>query len=198
MKNKIPFRWSVFIISSVGITFFILLILVSTLTVQGFTVVKPPLLLPQNTAVGMPLRFEIPSLNINSTIEDVGLTSTGAMDVPNGPDATAWLDIGPRPGAIGTAVMDGHSGWKDNIPAVFDNLHKLKVGDKIYILDDKGNTITFVVRKFINYTPNENVSAVFGSTDGLAHLNLITCSGTWSVAKQTHSTRLVVFTDRIY
>jgi LPXTG-site transpeptidase (sortase) family protein len=193
MKNKISFKWSVFIVSSLGVALSILLILFSALTVNGFTPTLFPL---QKTSIGLPVRLEIPSLNINSSIEDVGLTLGGAMDVPKGPLDTAWLSIGPRPGEIGSAVIAGHSGWKDNIPAVFDSLHKLKVGDKIYILDDKGNTIVFIVRRFSNYALNENTSAIFSSTDGLAHLNLITCSGLWNVTQQTHSLRLVVFTDR--
>ena len=58
------------------------------------------------------------------------------MDVPKQPDDVAWFDLGFRPGQKGSAVIDGHSGWKDNRPAVFDNLSKLKNGDKIYVEDN--------------------------------------------------------------
>jgi len=36
---------------------------------------------------------------------------------------------------------------------------------------------------------------VFRATDDGAHLNLITCEGTWSQAQLSYSQRLVVFTD---
>jgi LPXTG-site transpeptidase (sortase) family protein len=118
------------------------------------------------------------------------------MDVPAGPDDTAWLDLGPRPGEIGSAVIDGHAGWKDNIPAVFDNLYKLNIGDKIFIEDASGMTLTFVVRKIRTYTSTADVSAVFASNDTKAHLNLITCAGAWNEATKSSSKRLVVFADR--
>jgi LPXTG-site transpeptidase (sortase) family protein len=120
------------------------------------------------------------------------------VDVPRGPEDVAWFDLGPRPGENGDAVIDGHSGWKDNMPAVFNNLSKLQKGDKIYIEDGKGTTIAFVVREIKSYNPEANVPDVFNSNDEKAHLNLITCSGYWNDAEKTHSDRLVVFADKIF
>jgi LPXTG-site transpeptidase (sortase) family protein len=118
------------------------------------------------------------------------------MGVPAGPDDVAWLDLGPRPGEKGSAVIAGHEGWKDGIAAVFDNLGKLHVGDKIYVLDDQGTKATFVVRKMQTYNQNGDVPEVFASNDGKVHLNLITCEGTWNAAQKSYSNRFVVFTDR--
>jgi LPXTG-site transpeptidase (sortase) family protein len=142
-----------------------------------------------------PVRLKIPKLNINANVEYVGLTQDRAMDVPQKPDDVAWFTLGPRPGEIGSSVIDGHSGYKDNIPAVFDNLHKLQKGDKIYIEDSKGITVTFIVREFRTYGLNDDVSSVFDSNDGKSHLNLITCSGVWNDKEKTHATRLIIFTD---
>jgi len=144
----------------------------------------------------LPVHLKIPTLNIDAAIEDVGLTPDGAMDVPKGPANVAWFNLGPRPGEIGSSVIDGHSGYKDNKPAVFDNLYKLKKGDKISIEDENGTTFTFVVREFKSYGRNENASDIFSSNDGIAHLNLITCAGDWNAIDKTHSSRLVVFTNR--
>ena len=144
---------------------------------------------------GLPVLLKIPSLNISAVIDSVGLTPDGAVDVPNRPNDTAWFNLGPRPGNEGSSVIDGHSGWKDGIPAVFDNLGKLKKGDKLSVEDNKGVIINFVVRSFQTYSPSENPSAVFNSNDGKAHLNLITCAGAWSEVDKSHSKRLVVFTD---
>jgi LPXTG-site transpeptidase (sortase) family protein len=96
---------------------------------------------------------------------------------------------------MGSSVIDGHSGYKNNRPAVFDNLYKLQKGDKIYVEDEKGITHAFVVREFHTYGLNDDVSSVFNSNDGVAHLNLITCSGVWNDKEKTHATRLIVFTD---
>lgn len=144
----------------------------------------------------LPVRLKIPKINIDAEVEYVGLTILGAMDVPKGPAEVAWFKFGPRPGETGSAVIAGHSGWKDGIPAVFDDLNKLEIGDKIYVEDEKGGTINFIVREIRTYTPKQDATDVFGSTDGKSHLNLITCTGFWDSILRGHSDRLIVFTDR--
>ena len=67
---------------------------------------------------------------------------------------------------------------------------------KIYIQDNTGATTTFVVSKIGIYDQNANASDVFGSNDGKAHLNLITCEGIWNVASASRPSRLVIFTER--
>lgn len=144
----------------------------------------------------MPVRIKIPAINIDAPIDQVGLAPDGTMDVPSGPANAAWFNLGPHPGEIGSAVIDGHAGWKNGTPAVFDYLYKLHIGDKIYIEDEKGITTTFVVRKKETYKEGQDASAVFGSDDEGAHLNLITCSGVWNKIEKNHSDRLVVFADK--
>lgn len=146
---------------------------------------------------GLPIHIKIPKINIDSDIQYVGLTTEGTMDVPKGPNDIGWFDLGTKPGEIGSAVIAGHSGWKDNIPAAFDDLGKLEKGDKIYVENKKGEIITFVVRESRIYDPEADATNVFSSSDGKAHLNLITCVGTWDIVKKSRSNRLVVFTDKI-
>ena len=146
--------------------------------------------------LNLPLKLKIPSIKVNSTIEYMGLTKDGAMDSPVGPYNTGWYKLGTLPGNVGSSVIDGHSGFKGGIAAVFDNLYKIKIGDKVNILDNKGITTTFIVHKISKYDPNADATKVFTSADGKAHLNLITCTGTWNNVLKSHSSRLVVFTDK--
>ncbi len=146
----------------------------------------------------LPILLIIPSIGVHAAIESVGITSAGAMDAPKGPIDAAWLNTGPRPGDIGSAVIDGHFGWKDNIPAVFDTLSSLRAGDKIYVEDADGTTVTFIVQSVRTFDQNADAGSVFSSSDGKAHLNLITCEGTWSAASKSYSNRLVVFADKAY
>lgn len=148
------------------------------------------------TVLGSPVRLKIPSINVDAALDYVGLTPQGELGVPNGPTNAAWYDRGSRPGEVGTAVINGHFGWINGISAVFDNLHSLKKDDSIYVIDDRGTTIAFVVRDIQMYDQNASEPAVFGSNDGKAHLNLITCQGTWSETQQSYSNRLVVFADK--
>lgn len=144
----------------------------------------------------IPVRIKIPSINIDAPIESVGLTIDGEIDVPEGPINAAWFDQWPRPGEDGNSIIIGHSGWKDDIPAVFDNLYKLQKGDKIYIEDSKGMIISFVVNESRKYDPKADALDVFYSNDGKSHLNLITCIGVWNKISKSRSDRLVVFTDK--
>lgn len=146
---------------------------------------------------GLPVRLKIPIIGVNSAIEDALITPDGRMDVPKGSVNVAWFSLGPRPGEIGSAVIGGHFGIDYGIPKVFYNLDKLKVGDKIYIENDKDDTLAFVVRSISLFDRNADASNVFTSSDGLAHLNLITCEGVWNRVNDSYPKRRVVFADAI-
>ncbi len=149
-----------------------------------------------NAETGIPSRIRIPSININASIEQVGLTHDGSsMDTPTNPLDTAWYKLGPRPGEIGSAVIDGHVDDKYGAKAVFANLKNLKPGDKIIVQNNNGISVSFVVRKSQIYNSNSDSSNIFFSNDGKAHLNLITCNGIWDKTAGTYSERLVVFSD---
>lgn len=145
---------------------------------------------------GLPVRLKIPEISVDATVEYVGLTADGLMDVPKSPADVAWLNLGPRPGENGSAVIAGHYGiWKNGEGSVFDNLKKLSKGGKLYVEDDQGTTTTFVVRESRSYNPEEDASDVFSSSDRKSHLNLITCES-WDKVSESYSKRLVVFADK--
>lgn len=206
MQFKILLKLSLF--SIVGIISFSILIffLILDLPAQAFYVkpVKNTVFKEQTSLFagqagsGLPIRLKIPKINVYAAIEYVSLTPKGLVGVPKGPVNAGWFNLGPRPGEKGNSVIVGHFGWKNGIPAVFDNLHKLQKGDKLYVLDKKGTTTTFVVRELRIYGENEDASSVFNSSDGKSHLNLITCEGLWNKTKKSYSNRLVVFTDKEY
>lgn len=143
---------------------------------------------------GLPVRLKIPSINVDAAIEYVGFTSKRAMEVPKNTTDVGWFKLGPVPGDRGSAVMDGHVDGENNGAGVFANLYQLKKGDKLYVEDNKGKSITFVVRESRIYDPGLAEKEVFSSSDS-AHLNLITCDGIWDGVKKSYSKRLVVFTD---
>lgn len=145
---------------------------------------------------GLPIQLKIPRIRVGATFESVGVTPQGAMGVPKGPAGVAWFSLGARPGEVGSAVVSGHYGWKNGIPAVFDNLYKLRPGDKLYVEDEKGVVTTFVVRELRRFGEHADASEVFTSRDGKAHLNLVTCEGVWNKSAKSYSKRLVVFTDK--
>lgn len=145
----------------------------------------------------LPVRIKIPKIKVNAVIESTGLTTQGAVGIPTGPANTAWFNLSPLPGAIGSSIITGHYGyWKNNKPTVFNNLNKLRKGDKIYVENGNGEITVFVVRESKSYNPEAEATDVFFSNDGKAHLNLITCDGVWDKVTKNYSNRLVVFTDK--
>jgi LPXTG-site transpeptidase (sortase) family protein len=147
--------------------------------------------------VSVPIQLKLKRIGVDTMIKPVGLTIDGDMAIDDSIDTVAWYQLGPRPGEKGSAVIAGHYGWKDGQASVFNNLHTLKIGDSITTYDDKRAETQFTVREIRSYNPSADATEVFRSTDGKAHLNLITCIGTWSGSLQTYSQRLVVFADMV-
>jgi sortase A len=146
-------------------------------------------------AAGLPVRLDIPKINVSASILAMGLTPAGDMDVPTSIATLGWYQYGSRPGDKGTAVIGGHVGVSG--PGVFADLGQLQKGDSLSVVDDKGQTSFFMVRETRKYSPTEHPSEVFTSKDG-SHLNLITCAGTWDAVNQRYSERLVIFSDKVY
>ena len=163
---------------------------------QTPAIIATPLPQPKQVRYWLPVRLKIPAIDVDSAIEFLGLAPGGEMATTKNPNNVAWYKPGQRPGEKGSAVMAGHSGWKSGTPAVFDHLAKLQVGDKLYVEDETRTTITFVVREIRNYGQADDAKNVFSSSDGKAHLNLITCEGAWDKASHSYSKRLVAFADK--
>lgn len=120
------------------------------------------------------------------------------METPKNPDNGGWFRLGFRPGEIGTAVIDGHSGvWKNGKISVFNNLQKLRTGDTLSIEDENGAHMTFVVKTTHIYDQYAPTGEIFTSKDGKVHLNLITCQGAWNALTKSYPKRLVVFSERV-
>jgi LPXTG-site transpeptidase (sortase) family protein len=143
----------------------------------------------------LPARLAIPSLHIDAPVLYMGLTKTGSMDVPSTITDTGWYKYGPLPGNTGSAVIAGHIDGLKGQPGVFADLGKLQAGDTITVTDLNGLMTSFVVQKSQTYGPNEQPDEVFHSNSG-AHLNLITCTGTWDSTQHQFLQRLVVFADK--
>lgn len=145
----------------------------------------------------LPVRLYIPKIKVDAIIEPVGLTPSGAMAAPSGPATVAWYALGPHPGQIGSAVIAGHYGYKRSA-AAFDDLFKLRKGDVIYTMDDRGKFSGFSVLYARLYRYTDNQSIIFNSEDGKKYLNLVTCEGVWDKAAKNYANRRVVFAEQIF
>lgn len=144
---------------------------------------------------GLPVRLKVPKINIDANVLYMGLTKAGAMDTPTNVVDVGWYKLGPLPGNTGSAVIAGHIDGLRGEPGVFSNLDKLQAGDTLSVTDTTGQATSFVVHEVRIYDQNEQPPEVFSSSDG-AHLNLISCTGTWDAAQHHFLKRRVVFTDK--
>jgi len=150
-----------------------------------------------NSEKELPKILNIPKLGINAKVQYVGLNSTDEMDVPSNNNDVAWFNLGAIPGEKGSAVIAGHLNGRSGEPAIFWDLHKLKIGDDIYVVDNSENKKYFQVMSIEKYETNSApMEKIFGLNNEI-YLNLITCGGAWDRAENTYDERLVVFTKHL-
>jgi sortase (surface protein transpeptidase) len=168
--------------------------------------------------VAVPLLLRIPKLDINASVLGVGIDEANAMDAPQGPredpvwQQAFWYRGSAIPGAKSTALIAGHIDGGVDGKAIFGHLGDLRKGDRVVVHDTRnGREVRFAVIGSKSYSLAEaakpavlkriyGVGPVVGkwpqpSADGLAHLTLITCAGTF--VNGTHDHRLVVYADRV-
>ncbi len=138
-----------------------------------------------------PTALSIPKININTKIQQVGITQRGNMATPNNFIDVGWYKYGTIPGDIGSAVIAGHVNNELGLPAVFSDLKNLKNGDDIYITTEKNIKLHFIVTKINIYDYDTIVEEVFNENNEKI-LKLITCTGNWIDKIKTHNKRLVV------
>lgn len=138
-----------------------------------------------------PERLIIPSIGVNATVEQAGLTGSGQMENPTTWDNVAWYKHGPRPGEDGSAVIAGHLDSK-TAEAVFWDLEKLKQGDEIHVVDMQGKTHTYVVTTKQTYAATDVPMEELFRKNGDPQLVLVTCDGEWRGIRG-YEKRLVVY-----
>lgn len=168
--------------------------------------------------VAVPLELLLPTLGVRSPVAGVGITATNVMDAPTGPagdpvwQQAFWYRGSAVPGAVSTAVIAGHVNGPRGSGGVFAHLSDLDRGDPVVVHDTRsGLDVRFSVTGSETYSLDEAtdpavLARIYGSgpvagtvpqpsADGLPHLTLITCAGTFRDG--THDHRLVVYATRI-
>jgi sortase (surface protein transpeptidase) len=128
--------------------------------------------------VSRPVALTIPSIGVQTSLVDLGLTAAGALQVPSSTAVAGWYTGSPRPGAVGSAVIAGHIDSRVG-PGVFFRLSALRPGDRVYVRRADGTLAVFRVTLVRQYAKDSfPTSAVYGPTPD-AELRLITCGGTF-------------------
>lgn len=138
-----------------------------------------------------PSRLIIPDIGVNAFMESRGLTKDNAVDVPKSLWNVSWFNKSSRPGSPGPAMIVGH--YSSYGRAVFANLHKLKVGQKIVVRDDNNQVYTYAVKSIDSYPQAEvPMAELLGDKQSKPRLSLITCGGQYIKGARDFTNRTVL------
>ena len=155
-----------------------------------------PTATPRPALLIVPKRIKIDAIHVNTFVERLGVDPKGNMDVPKNIFNVGWFgDGGYAPGDAGNAVIAGHLDGPGT-RAVFWDLDKLKPGDKVVLSDDATELVFAVTDTKVYPYNNAPLQDIFGPSSE-AHLNLITCNGTYDARSLNYNNRLVVFTKLV-
>ncbi|MBV9094277.1 MAG: class F sortase [Streptosporangiaceae bacterium] len=142
--------------------------------------------------VARPVTLTIPAIGVQTPLVSLGLAVDGTLQVPPTAAVAGWYTGGPRPGAIGPAVIAGHIDSRAG-PGVFFRLAELHPGDRVYVRRADGTLAVFRVTSVQMY-PKDSfpTQAVYGPTPD-AELRLITCGGTFAAARGSYLSNVVVY-----
>jgi sortase (surface protein transpeptidase) len=146
----------------------------------------------QSVEVSLPVSLTIPSIGVQTSLVHLGLTATGALQVPPTTTVAGWYTGSPPPGAVGSAVIAGHI---DSVagPGVFYRLSSLRPGDSVYVRRADGSLAVFRVTVIRSYLKDAFPTAdVYGPVPD-AELRLITCGGTFDYATGHYVSNTVVY-----
>jgi LPXTG-site transpeptidase (sortase) family protein len=139
------------------------------------------------------MKLEIPSISVDSNVEQVGVDQSGNMDVPKQLGDVAWYSPGVVPGQPGDAVIAGHKDSDTGAPAVFWSLTSVKQGDELDVVAQDGSKLKFNVTQIQSVAYNADTSQLgLFTTGGPARLTLITCTGQVNAQRTAYLQRLVV------
>jgi Sortase domain len=142
--------------------------------------------------VARPISLQIPAIGVRTRLVHLGLTASGALQVPPTAAVAGWYTGSPRPGAIGAAVIAGHIDSRSG-PGVFFRLRLLRPGDMVYVRRTDGTLAVFRVTAVQTYLKSKfPTSAVYGAVPD-SELRLITCGGTFDTATGHYLSNVIAF-----
>jgi sortase (surface protein transpeptidase) len=147
---------------------------------------------PIGHRVAAPAGLIIPSIGVRTRLVRLGLTPSGALQVPSTASVAGWYTGSPRPGAIGAAVIVGHID-SQTAPGVFYRLHRLRPGRLVYVRRADGSLAVFRVTAVHSYPKARFPTlAVYGPAP-TAQLRLITCGGAFDFATGHYLRNVIVY-----
>ena len=143
----------------------------------------------------LPIRVDIPRINVHADVVKVGVTPRGSLEVPplDRAMSVGWYRLGPTPGQPGAAVVLGHVDADRVGRAVFYRLGELEPGNTLTVTRADGSRAIFTVTGGASYPKDElPYERIFAALD-YPVLRLVTCGGPFDHRSRTWENNLVVY-----
>jgi LPXTG-site transpeptidase (sortase) family protein len=145
-----------------------------------------------------PVQIQIPALHVNAPVIPVGVTSSGALQVPDNVTQAAWYQAGNAPGQGGLSIIAAHVDFDGKL-GLFNELHTLKKGDLIIVTDYSRHIHRYKAvtgRLFPKSDPSTvQALAQASSKSGQPELALITCGGALNSAAHSYYDNFVLLAN---
>jgi len=139
-----------------------------------------------------PVRLQVASAGIDSTVRPVGVTPDGQMALPSHPQVLGWYRFGPPPGGgRGSAVLAGHLDSRRYGVGPLVGLRDVDAGDSVGVVRSDGTRRTYTVVDVRHYAKQSLPEALFART-GPERLRIVTCGGDFLPDKGGYQENLVV------
>ena len=156
----------------------------------------PPTYVAKPIKRSRPVHLSIPIIGVSVPLSVLTLNKNGTVNVPTSFSEPGWYNGDEAPGQKGSAVILGHV---DNYhgPAVFFNLDKLKLGNRVDVTLADGRKLVFAVIGERMYKKTNFPDALVYGTRTYPALQLVTCGGIFDPKTGHYLSNIVVFTALI-
>lgn len=139
-----------------------------------------------------PRLISLPTIHSTGFVQKVGVDQHGAMATPTNIAMAGWFSLGPKPGALGVSVIDGHVQGKYQ-PGIFKNLSRLQPGDHLSVEFGDHSRRNFVILNLKSYTAADLAKHMSTPVSGVERqLNIITCGGRYNPKSKQYDQRILV------
>jgi len=153
-----------------------------------------PIAKPMSKSV--PVRVQVPSIGVDSTLMSLGLLADGSLQVPPRAFPAGWYTGAPTPGELGPAIIVGHIDWA-GVDGVFYRLHSLLPGAEIDVTRADGSTAVFRVLSVHEYPKDAfPTKLVYGNT-AYSALRVITCGGAFNTKAHSYEGDIVAYAELV-
>lgn len=142
----------------------------------------------------LPVRVQVPTIGVDSSLLDLGLQSDGTLEVPPDGASAGWYTEAPTPGELGPAIIAGHVDWNGK-PGVFYDLRNVRPGDEVEVTREDGVIAVFRVSRVEQFPKGAFPTDVVYGDINHAGLRLITCGGSFDRQARSYQDNIVVFAE---